>query len=1099
MKRQIAIATGVLLCSVIWAHADTAILGTVSDPSGSVLPGVSVTARNVETNYSRNAVTDERGAYRIAALPVGNYELSAELAGFQTLVRSGIKLEVEQQARIDLVLQVGSVSETVQVVSDAPLVDTQTATVGQLINNKQIVDLPLNGRSFIQLASLGTGVAVSAGGGTSPGAPQFGSQNFSTNGQRSHSNNFILDGSDNNNTYSGFMSVLPSIDSIQEFRIETNNYGAEYGGRGGAVITLVSKSGTNSLHGTLFEFLRNSSLDAKNFFDRHDAPIPPFKLNQFGANLGGPIRKDKTFFFGSYEGSRQRTAITRIANVPSLDQRRGVFNVTVVNTDGSTSKQTVTVPVHAVSAKLFQLYPLPNVSSPSGNFISSPGSARDGDSYQIKIDHIISASDSLLGRYSISQGDVIDPFPTGQGFPTIPGFGMVAEDRNQALTLSHTHVFSPHIVNELRFGFVRTHYLRVGEDGPRLKDFGFNINNSSALNADLIPSITIGGTSGLAGSYSNLGTSATLPHQSNSDTFQVFDNLSWTKGRHSMKMGGDIRRYRVNRFYPVSQSGLLGFTGARNGEFDSKLRLAFDPMLDFALGLPTSAFSFAGNAARGFRTTAFSTYFQDNIQAASNLTVNLGLRYEYTTVISETGKRLMVWRPDMVNTPTLGLFVIGDNTASCVVTPCSSLPGLEHPYDPQRLNFAPRVGFAYSPLGNNKTVIRGGYGIFWDVATGYWMGNIMLGPPFLSALFNLFPAFPDSFGPGKSFGGRSNFPSLPQFTTFAKDFQFPYIQQWDVSIQRALTNNLTFEIAYVGTKGTHLTFNANNNQPITDPKILGRELTLADSATRDARRPYKGIGTTNYFEGGDNSSYNSMQLKLTQRLTSGTTYIVSYTWSKSIDYKSELEGSLASNKNVKPQDNFNRRAERGVSDFDLTHRFAISYVVDLPFRRLFSGLPVGLTGGWQLSGITTLQTGSPFSIFTGTDRSLTGTSLDRPDLVGDPHAGSRSVGQWFNTKAFALNAIGKFGNSGRNILRSPAYYNFDVALSKTTPVWREHSLQFRAEFFNLFNRPHFSVPSNTMASPNFGALYVTSDVASGNVGLGSGGPRLIQLGLKYIF
>ncbi len=664
-------------------------------------------------------------------------------------------------------------------------------------------------------------------------------------------------------------------------------------------------------------------------------------------------------------------------------------------------------------------------------------------------------------------------------------------------TLTYTRILGSRALNEFRFGFNRSHILKVGEDGARARDFGFNINNPSDFNFDLIPNISIG-----RGAVSTLGVLATLPNQRNVETFQFVDSFSFTRGGHSIRLGADVRRNRMNIWFPIVQSGLMIFTGIAAAQFDPSLRLAANPLLDFALGRPTVSFNFEGNAARGFRYSSLNFYFQDDIQVTPNLTINAGIRYELNTVLDETGGRLMVWRPALLNTPTKGLFIIGDNTGACRI-PCETLRGAGGPYGSSPHNFAPRVGFAYSPFAQRKsrrTVIRGGYGLFWDTVQGRWLTNLMHGPPFLNSTSNLFPSFPDSFGPGKSFGGRASFPSPPVFTTFDESFKFPYIQHWDLTIQQAITNNLTFEVAYVGTKGTRLSLNNEINQPITDPKILGRELTPADAATRDARRPFLGIGSTNYFESGDNSSYNSLQVKATQRFSRGLTFAAAYNYSKSIDYKSELEGSLASNINVRAQNNYDRRAERGVSDFDLTHRFTFNFVYLIPsLRNVLRTLPDALADGWQISGIATIQSGNPFSVWTGTDRSLTGVNADRPDLVGNPAAGPRTVNRWFNTSAFALNDWGKFGNAGRNILRSPRFVNFDFAIQKETTIREQHRIQFRAEFFNIFNRPNFSIPSNVLLAPNFGALFQTPDVAQGNVGLGSGGPRLIQFGLKYIF
>lgn len=1076
------------------------IAGTVRDETAAVMPGVKITVHNTATGLERSALTGDNGSFRIPALPFGPYGLKAEKQGFQTAVVNDITLAVDQVLGVDVVMKVGTQVQVVTVTGAVEVVNAQTSNLGGVVEHRQVVDLPLNGRDFTQLARLQAGVASSGGGGGQQGG-EGGVANFSSNGQRSDSNNFMVDGIDNNNYLSGAVAQLPSIDSIQEFEVQTNNFSAEYGRNSGAVINLVTRSGSNELHGSLFEFLRNSELDARNFFDNSALPKPGLRLNQFGATLGGPLRKNRTFFFLDYEGFRRRAAITRTTNVPTLLERQGIF------TDAS-GKQ-VQVKLDPVSARMFNLWPLPNLSGPSGNFVSSPSLSTDTDQGLVKVDHHFKNNDSLSARFSRSRIDNFFPFVPGQGGTNVPGFGVIQPGGSNLASVSHTKIFGPRLLNEFRFGFNRTKLFAINEPGPKAADFGINTGHgpNDELNLGNIPNITFsGGFVSGGGRISNLGGTINNPSGAAINTFQWIDHVSYTTARHAWKLGADIRRIQLNRRFDLAFSGQVIFDGSQNPE---QLPNA---LVDFAEGRPSGSLQFVGDSNRSIRTSSYDFFAQDAFKMRPNLILNYGLRYELNTVLHDATGRLSTWYPQNFKTflsPTASQFDLNALRQSGIVTQ-DEVEGL---YVGDRNNFAPRIGLAYSLGRRARTVIRAGFGVFYDTIIGNIPGNVLLNPPFLPNFFNPAPfiQWPNSFGPT----------AFPVLTVPEQHLRTPYAMHYNFDIQQELPGKMLFEIAYVGTKGTKLTRFREINQPaitqadidrLTPPVDVRMQLigipppAIAFLKNNIAlqppivRVPFFGFVKIFTAESSVNSNYNGLQTKLTKQFGAGLTFLLSYTYSKSIDSASVFFGSGANGTTIFPQNNFNPRAgERGLSDFDIRHRFSGSYIYQLPLKRLLPGSPAVLSDGWELGGILTLQTGQPFSVLTGANNSRTSEGNDRPDLVGDPNSGPRTVQRFFNTDAFRLNKLLTFGNSGRNIVRGPNFRNFDFSVLKNTRIGERFTTQFRAEFFNLTNHPNFALPSNVESAANFGALFQTPDVAQNNVGLGSGGPRLIQFGLKLTF
>ncbi len=603
---------------------------------------------------------------------------------------------------------------------------------------------------------------------------------------------------------------------------------------------------------------------------------------------------------------------------------------------------------------------------------------------------------------------------------------------------------------------------------------------------------------------SNIGASGNNPSGNAINTMQWTDNFSHITPRHEWKIGGEILNIRDNRLYDLYFNGQLGFTGSANPEGIP------NPLVDFAEGLPSSSLQFVGNSARSYRTTSYDLFAQDKFKITRNLTLSYGLRYELNTVLHDATNRSSTWRPNLYTTylpPTASQTDLATLQLSGIATQ-GQLGGL---YNGEHKDFAPRIGLAWSPGKTQATVFRLGYGIFYDTVFGNIPGNVMLNPPYLPDYYISSPAFPQSFG-------ASGFPVL---TVTNANLPTPYSQGWNLDIQRQLPGQMLLDVAYVGTTGTHLSrfvqidqayitqaqINTLTPDVVTRMELLGIPAPVATFLSQNialmptiVRGPYFGFAQIFQAEDSMSSDYNSLQVKLDKRISHGLSFGVAYTYSKSIDGASSFFGSGANGTTIFPQDNYNPGADRGLSDFDTRQLFVFNYIYSLPsMKRLWAAVPDRLGNGWQISGILTAQTGQPFSVLTGENQSSTGLGDDRANVTGNPNSGPHTVAKYFNTAAFTLNAPLTFGNSGRNIVTGPGYTDLDFALMKNTEITERANLQFRAEFFNILNHPNFALPNNVYSSPSYGSLYQTPDVAQNNVGLGSGGPRLIQFALKLIF
>ena len=1057
---------------------------------------VKITVHQTATGLSRDETTSASGEYSIAQLPVGPYTIEATAPGFIRTEQTGITLQVDDKLRIDFVLRVGQLNQRVVVESTAPVLSTDSATVGNVIDNKKVTELPLNGRNFLQLNLLVPGVNQGVKG--SQNQTQGGS--ISVNGAREQSNNFLLDGIDNNDLAINQYSVAISPEAIQEFKVQSSTYTAEFGRSGGAQVNVATRAGSNQFHGVAYEYLRNEKFDAKNFFDVPTSPIPPYKRNQFGGSLGGPIKKDKTFFFANYEGTRIRQSITKVSTVPTAAMKSGDFSALLGSAVGSDAlgrqvysgeifdpATTRTLSNGAVvrdpfpgnripfgritsqGAAIADLYPTPNTSTgpASGEFTASPGALDNLDQFTTRIDHSFNANNNLFGRYTFSTETRFNTFDAFCSTTNVPGYGCSTLNGGQNFVLDYIHLFGPTRVNELRFGFNRTRggIFQQNEGADHSSALGIPGTSRSPIDYGY-PYVQLSG-------FDTVGDATNLPQDRHDNTFDYSDSFSWTLGSHSVKFGDDVRRFQLNLLFDPNARGTLTFnpyyTAQATGTGNSVGPLAGtgNAVAELLLGTPyttsidTSFSGPAGNTVTGFRTTSVDPFIQDDWRVNQKLTLNVGLRYEFNSPVVDKYNHLSTFDPSSPD----GLRLVS-----------SSNPDL---YKTSKTEFAPRFGFAYSPFGT-KTVIRGGYGIFWDEKLLNILLIPALSPPFVvPQTFNASSNGVPNIALANPYSGASA-NGFPGATWVENPFRDGYVQQWSFNIQRELSQSMVVTAAYVGSKGTHLDWEYDANQP------------LPSASYQQSNRPYPNFSSITVTSASASSNYNSGQLSVEKRFSQGLSFLAAYTFSKSIDDASSW-GATALN-------SYDFRSERGLSDFDTRHRFVFSYTYDLPFGhgRFFGSSSPGwineIFGQWQSNGIFTVQSGNPFDVTTGL-YSLTGTeSNTRPDLLSNPNNFPHDPSLWFNTAAFSDNFVGRFGNAGRNVVIGPGTRDLDFALLKNFSLFRESRyLQFRAEVFNIFNHPNFDNPVSTEASPSFGKIL------SAGVQDPRSSSRQIQLAMRLVF
>jgi len=1042
-----AIAVLVLVSSSI-ASAQVitgSISGTVADETGAVLPGVEVTINNLDTGLSRTAISDDRGAYRAPSLPVGPYEVRAELAGFQTVIRTGISLTVGRQAVVNLELRVGEITEQVIVTGEASLVETTQSTVADLVDEQKIRDLPLNGRDFTQLALLQAGVVLSI---SAPRA-QIGNegQKISIAGTRSTQTAVLLDGTDIRNelntTPGGASGALLGVETVQEFQVITGVFSAEYGKFTGGVINAVTKSGTNQFHGNIYEFHRNSALDARNFFDQEE--VPAFKRNQFGFTLGGPITPDKTFFFGGYEGFRERLLNSEVSPVPNDLAIQGLIPLGRGGAcSGEIRNGLCFVGVAPEIQPYLDLYPAANGQDNgdgTAEFIWPANRPTNEDYFMVKVDHQFSDSDSFFVRYTLNQGDRFTQ-------TRLPLFGQDATYRNQYTTLEWKRILTPALINEVRFGYTRSKH-----DVLPVDLFG---TDPSLLFIPLANRV-FGEVTVARGQVEVLGP-VHNQHKTNAfNNFQTTDNLIYTRGRHALKFGFDWQRFQFNFLNFARASGIYEF-----------------PNLEGLLRAEPNLFDGFVNdfSTIGMRQSLFGFYIQDDITVKPNLTVNLGLRYEFITEPTEVAGRL-----GNMNTPLDPEIRLGN-------------PYFENP---SLKNFSPRLGLAWDPFGDGKTSVRAGFGLFFDqILTNYYGSPVQQSPPNIHAFVSN-PSFPDEF---------SLLPPLDEIKVgpwVIFNPEQPYIIQYSLNIQRELFPNGVFLIGYSGSRGVHLGRFTNANVAVGERLADGRWFFDPALNLQKRNSNFEETWATTWDS---NSFYNALRLSFTKRYSHRHQFQLSYTFSRLID---EGTGTSFFNRGSSGDNIWttlfdDHRFDKGLSGNNIAQAFAANYTVDLPGENL-QGAMGHILGGWQVGGILTGTTGEQMTILITFDQAgmdAGSVLVQRPDLVPgvDPFIGDTPRG-YLNPDAFAVPQPGFLGNLGRGTFTGPGRFTFDLSLVKKVQLGENESrnLQFRAEFFNLFNNVNFGRPGTRIfvspggrTSGSFGVFRSTVTTS-----------RQIQFALKIAF
>ena len=1135
----------IVLTPASMAHAQAAkseLVGEVRDQNNALVQNVKVSLRDVSTGQTSSQVSDD-GTFILTNLKPGIYNIAVEGRGFRQSIREGVRLATGERVRLDVVLEPGAVSELVTIVQDASLLRTESGGLGQVISNRKIVDIPLNGRNFLSLVTLSAGVAQPPPTTAGPSFPRI-------NGGRPRTNEYLFDGISVLQPEPGQVAFFPIVEAIQEFKVEVNSPPAEFGRFNGGVVNLTTKSGTNDFHGAGFEFLRNEALNARNLFAPATAANPNkpvFRRNQFGFVVGGPIIRDKTFFFSDYQGTRQQIARVRISTVPTLAQRQGNFSsslgallffqsngsigttgtanpVNVTDTNGNTIQARVgqifrpsdhrayagnSIPTNtfdAVAALLLQRYPTPTGSGATNNFTRIGTENTDQDQFDVRLDHRFSAKNQIYGRYSFAKDltSPVTPLPDGSGSIT-SGVTGLTDTRAHSFAGNYVHVFNARALNELRIGYTRRSIDRQATalDAPPSQSLQLPGIPTNGAFENTLPTFSIAG-------LQQLGPSANTASDFRTDVTQIFDAVSLQRGRHSLKFGMDARWERLDVIQPPSPTGTFNFnTLFTNSQAIPTIGSALssftgNALASFLLGqVQTFSIDIQENVLRPRAHTA-ELFVQDDFKASSRLTINAGLRYTLNFPSTDADNQGAVF-----NLQTQQLDYLGQNGFD------DSARKLH------KLDFGPRLGIAYR--FDDKTVVRAGYGVSWIEQAGITTPFTVPQFPFIQAvsqrtLDNINPAFVLSNGPTVAPIPLTPDAGLGQGVfTVDRDLASGYAQQWNFAVQRELMKNMVVEVAYAGSKITHVGIpDTNINQLMASQLALGpalltrvpnpffgqipRSSSLGDPTIPLAQllKPFPRFTNVTFYRNNvGNTNYNALQTKLEQRFTHGFSFLVSYTRSKLIDEASSvfdasiLTGPIA---NFPVADSFNRKLERDLSNGDIPNVFVASFTYELPVGKGKRFNPQGIAGtilgGWELAGVITLQSGLPLAVTQVTNfNAFAGFGTQRPNVVADPNlsASERTTTRFFNTSDFTTASQFTIGSSSRNPVRGPQYRNADVALIKRTYFGEVRNLEFRAEFFNLTNTPPLGAPNTVLGSAGFGSITSAGD------------PRVIQFGLKLNF
>jgi hypothetical protein len=1074
--------------------ASAQLTGNVVDPRGTSVPGASIVLTELNTNTETRTTSEASGAYTAFPVKPGLYRVTVDAPGFQRIVRDGVRMTTGERVRLDFSLTVGAASETVTVTEDAPLLRDASGNLGQVVDSDKIVDLPLNGRSFVTLSQLSPGVSLPPG----STLPRI-------NGGRPRTNEYLYDGVSVLQPEPGQVAFMPVIDSIQEFKVETNSPSAEFGRFNGGVVNLTMKSGTNSLHGSVFEFFRNEALNARNLFAPATAANPDkpkFRRNQYGFVLGGPVLRDRTFFFLDYQGSRQTIGRVRTSTVPTLNQRQGIFGTTIYDPATTRTDSTGaiirdpflsnTIPLDRMdpaAVGLMNLYPLPTSSATTNNYTRIGNETDNQDQGDFRLDHRFSDQDRMFGRYSYAVGiqSPVTPLPDGSGILTACALGQT-RTVGTSFVSSYVHTFGASTTNELRFGHTgRSLKLAASQlSATPSASLGIPGIPGNAAFGNAMPTFTISG-------FQQLGPSQSAYSDTKTVVMQIADTLSFQRGAHFLKVGMDLRFERMNIVQPPSPTGSFAFSNVETGIPSSST--SGNALASFLLGQVDTFRIDLQNDFLKPRATILEGFIQDDWKAARRLTVTAGLRYTLNFPSTEANNNGAVF-----NLETKQLEYLGQN----------GFP--ETARELHKLNFGPRIGLAYR--ATDMTVVRSGFAIVWIAQAGITTPFTVPYFPFLQSvtqrtLDNVNPAFVLSTGPSVAPLGPTPDAGLGQ-GVFSVDRELGsgYVQQWNLAVQRELTRNTSVELAYAGSKITRVGIPDTNINQLTVEQlsmgpallanvpnpyfgIIPRSSSLGNPTIAQAQllKPYPEVTHVTLFRNNvGNTNYNAFQAKVEQRLARGLSVIAHYTRSRLIDGASSvfdaaiITGPTA---NYPVADSYNRGLERDVSTGDMPNVFVMGATYDLPFAKQHRFL-----GGWQLTGMMTLQSGVPLALTQITNfNAFAGFGTQRPNRIADPElsASDRSTSRWFNTEAFIVAPQFTLGNSSRNPIRGPAYRNLDLALIKHTKMTETVDLEFRTEVFNLTNTPPLGAPNVVLGNTAFGTITTAGD------------PRVIQFGLKVNF
>jgi hypothetical protein len=1062
-------------------------LGVVTDASGSVVQNAVIAIVNQDTGFRRELSTNADGEYEAPYIPLGRYNISAKASGFKAVERSEITLQVDQKVRVDFSLQVGAMSETVTVTEAPPIVRADSSEFGEVVQKRAVQELPLNGRNYVQLVHLTAGVTTGQQGGNIEGAGAFvprGTGSFNANGQRGQNNNFMVDGIDNNESWINSTILQPSVEATQEFKVYTANPPAEFGRASGGIVNVQVRSGTNEVHGSAYNYLRNSSLDARDFFQRktelNQRRIPAFRQNQFGATLGMPIQRNSWFIFGDYQGLRQGRGLNVISIVPTAAQKAGDFGSTAIY-DPLTTREDPATPgrfirdqfpnnripesrIPSVSRRIVNLYPTPNAGA--NQFFFSPNRVQRDDAFNVRSDKVIvDNKNNLFVRisrgYNFTDLPGSMPAPENAGFPIGAYAGgdsaQLADAADFRLTtwggvVSDTHIIRPNLLLDTRIGFSRFDLFAVPKD--------MSINSAQALGIsgvnEAVPPFSGGLPAIRPTGFAFLGANTPIPSLSQNTNYQISGNLTYIIGRHSIKMGWQTIRRHLNFF--ESQDPARGFFNF-NGEFTNNAAgQGGSPIASLLLGYPTQITRATLFGTFGLRGWEHSPYVQDDIKVTRRLTLNLGLRYELFLPLTEVAGRLANFNFNPADPAVSLIPAIGqsDEYAGRKV---------------DRNNFAPRIGFAYTLTSSGRTVLRGSYGMHYVSVHYAGQGSLGRNVPFMPI---------QNFSPGSLFVGRNLSDGIPipgfmpldtasklqaaaaagqvgQVNAVDPDTKISNSLQWGLDIQHEIGGGLMLDVGYVGTRGLNLfsSYNFNQAQPGTGSVPSRRPL-----------QPISNIAVINFFGYFGASTYHGLQSKLQKQWRDGSSLMVAYTFGKSID--DSISGSSGQSNRTGGYQNINdRRSARGPSTFDVKQRLVLSAVYELPFGRGGSGALNRVMGNWQLNSIATFQSGLPFTPTMAASNLNNAGAYQLPNRTchGELPSDQRSVSRWFDTSCFVAPPPFTYGNSGINILRGPGLSQVDLAVLKNIPFSERIRAQFRVEAFNIANRANFRLPNFNIGVP----------------------------------